>query len=58
MGGILVAVTWGLSHMFTKGELLTGILSSIDGLLYGILYIACKKNLLIAFPLIFLMFVL
>ncbi|TDT45633.1 hypothetical protein [Fonticella tunisiensis] len=57
-GGILVALTWGLSHIFTKGELLIGILAFFGGLLYGILYLVSKKNIYIAYPLIFLMFVL
>ena len=57
-GGILVAITWGLAHVFTKGELSIGILTSLAGLLYGIVYLVSKKNLNIAYPLIFLMFVL
>lgn len=57
-GGILVALTWGIVHIFTKGELSIGVLSSIAGLSYGIIYLVCKKNLYIAYPIIFLMFVL
>lgn len=57
-GGIFVALTWGLAHIFTKGQLKIGILVSIIGLLYGIAYLVSKKNLNIAYPLIFLMFIL
>lgn len=57
-GGILVALTWGLAHIFTKGELMMGIWGLVIGLLYGLVYIVSKKNLFIAFPIIFLMFIL
>ena len=56
-GGLLVGLTWGLAHIFTK-DLSTGLIAFIGGLLYGSVYIICKKNLLIAFPIILLMFVL
>lgn len=57
-GGIFVALTWGLAHIFTKGELMVGISTSVVGLIYGIAYLVSKKNLYIAFPLILLMFIL
>lgn len=57
-GGILVALTWGLAHILTKGDLLVGLLSCLGGLLYGCVYLSCKKNLFIAYPIILLMFVL
>lgn len=57
-GGFLVGLTWGLVHMLTKGDLLIGLLSCFGGVLYGILYLTVKKNVYIAYPLIFLMFVL
>jgi hypothetical protein len=57
-GGIFVSLTWGLAHVFTKGDLLVGILSCLGGLFYGSIYIISKKNLFIAYPIILLMFVL
>lgn len=57
-GGILVALTWGLVHILAKGSMLVGITACLGGLLYGSVYIISKKNLFIAYPLIFLMFVL
>ena len=57
-GGILVSLTWGLAHIFTKGNLLVGILSFLGGLFYGSVYIISKKNLYIAYPIILLMFIL
>ncbi|HLW33954.1 MAG TPA: hypothetical protein VKX40_16965 [Aequorivita sp.] len=56
-GGIMVALTWGLAHIFSK-DLSVGIFAFSEGLLYGSAYVASKKNLFIAFPVIFLMFVL
>lgn len=57
-GGIFVGLTWGLIHILTKGELSVGLLSCLSGLLFGIVYLVCKKNLRFAYPIIFLMFVL
>ncbi len=56
-GGIFTALTWGMIHAATKGSLSEGISSFADALLYGLVYIACKKNLYVAFPIILLMFV-
>jgi len=57
-GGIFISLTWGLVHILTKGDLLVGILACLGGLLYGCVYIVCKKNLYIAYPIILLMFIL
>lgn len=57
-GGILVSLTWGLAHIFTKGNIMIGILSFLIGIMFGSVYIISKKNLYIAFPIILLMFVL
>jgi len=57
-GGILVSLTWGLAHIFTKGDLLIGTLSCLGGLFYGSVYLISKKNIFIAYPIILLMFLL
>ncbi len=57
-GGVLVALTWGLVHMLTKNDLQAGLLSAGSGLLFGIAYLAVRRNVYIAYPLILLMFVL
>ena len=57
-GGILLALTWGIAHIFTKGDLLVGVYSSLGGILYGGVYLICKKNVLLAYPIILLMFIL
>ena len=56
-GGILAALTWGLVHSLTKGDLLTGLIACFGALLYGIAYLVVKKNVYIAYPLILLMFI-
>ena len=57
-GGIFVALTWGLVHMLTKGDVLTGIIVAIGGLIFGSMYILMGKDLRKAFPLICLAFIL
>lgn len=57
-GGILVGSTWGLLHIVTKFQLYAGLLAFLEGLLLGVAYLASRKDLRIAYPLIFLMFVL
>ncbi|MDR0839784.1 MAG: hypothetical protein LBN26_00110 [Christensenellaceae bacterium] len=56
-GSVVVALTWGLAHALSKGTLLIGILAALGGFLYGIVYVLTGKNLKIAFPIIFIMFV-
>ncbi|QAA33459.1 hypothetical protein [Clostridium manihotivorum] len=57
-GGIFVALTWGLCHMFTKSSLSVGLLVAADGLIFGITYLLSRRNIFIAYLLLFLMFVL
>lgn len=55
-GGILAGLTWGLAHIFTKGSLTGGLVTCLDGFLYGLVYLAARKNMWCAFPVILLMF--
>lgn len=57
-GGIAVAITWGLAHIFTKGSLIVGLQASLAGVLFGIVYLATKKNIKLALPILFIMFAL
>lgn len=57
-GGFLLGLTWGLVHMLTKGNLVTGLTLCLVSVLYGIVYLAMKKNIYTAYTFIFLMFVL
>ncbi|MDD2493425.1 MAG: hypothetical protein PHY83_05750 [Bacilli bacterium] len=56
-GGILTALTWGLIHCLTKGDIIIGLLSFVVALLFGVVYVLTKKNVYIAFPFILIMFI-
>lgn len=43
-GGLLLTVTWGLAHIFTK-DLATGIETVIISIAYGLIYLLMKKNI-------------
>lgn len=56
-GGMILAVTWGLIHIFTQG-ISTGIYAVIQALLYGSVYMALNKDYKISYVAIALMFML
>lgn len=57
-GGIFVALTWGLVHMLSKGDVTTGIIAAAGGLIFGVMYLLLGKDLRKAFPIICLSFIL
>ena len=57
-GGIVLALTWGLMYIVSKGSVAVGILSAFGGFLYGAAYLIVGKDYRKALPLMFLMFVL
>lgn len=57
-GGIVLGLTWGLAHIFTKGSLLIGILCALGGFLFGAAYVLVNKDYRKALPVITLLFVL
>lgn len=56
-GGIILAITWGLIHIFTQGTS-TGIYAVIQALLYGSVYMVLNKDYKISYVAIALMFML
>lgn len=56
-GGILLAVTWGLIHIFTQG-VSTGIYAVVQALLYGSIYVILNKSYKISYVAIAFMFML
>lgn len=56
-GGIIVAVTWGIGHFFTK-DVLTGIVTIISGLAFGSVYLLVNRDIRKAYPILLIMFVL
>lgn len=57
-GGIILALTWGLMHIVSKGSIMVGLLSAFGGFLYGAAYLVVGKDYRKALPLMCLMFVL
>lgn len=56
-GGIILALTWGAAHFFTK-DFLTGCVSMISGLAYGSIYLLVNRDIRKAYPIVWIMFVL
>lgn len=57
-GGIIVAITWGLSHIFTQNSLLVGSLAFIYGFGFGSTYLILNRNFKLTVICLFLMFIL
>lgn len=55
-GGILLSVTWGISHILSQGDILIGFSYIVYSLLYGTAYMAVKKNIYISYAAVALMF--
>lgn len=56
-GGIIAAITWGLAHIFTKGDIVAGIVCAISGFLFGAVYLLVNRNIRITFPVLLIMFI-
>ena len=56
-GGIVVALTWGIAHIFTK-NLYVGIITMISGLAFGSVYLLTNRNIKISYVILWFMFVL
>lgn len=56
-GGIIVAITWGIGHFFTK-DILTGIVTVISGLAFGSVYLLAGRDIRKTYPILWIMFVL
>ncbi|MBR1847926.1 MAG: hypothetical protein IJ791_01630 [Lachnospiraceae bacterium] len=57
-GGILVGLTWGLGHWFTKGTLGDGISTAIGGFVFGSAYLLTNRNFKLAYLFLCIMFIL
>ena len=57
-GGILVALTWGLGHWFTKGSLGAGIYTAIGGFVFGSAYLLTRRNIKLSYIFLCIMFIL
>ena len=57
-GGILVGLTWGLGHWFSKGSLGFGIYSAIGGFVFGGAYLLTRRNMKLSYLFLCIMFIL
>lgn len=55
-GGIIVAITWGIGHFFTK-DIATGIVTMISGLAFGSVYLLTNRDIRKTYPILWIMFV-
>lgn len=57
IGGILLAITWGLIHVLTQG-INTGIYACIQSIFFGMVYLVLKKDIKFSYIAITFMFML
>ncbi len=57
-GGVIVALTWGLGHIVSKGSVATGCLAAVSGFVYGIIYLLTDRNAKWSYFLLFVCFIL
>lgn len=57
-GGIVVAITWGLVHIFTQNSIVVGLLAFVYGFGFGSIYLILNRNYKLTVIFLFLMFVL
>lgn len=56
-GGIFTGLTWGINHVFTQHSFSIGMYSVFTSVIFGVFYLLCKKNLVYAYPIILLAFI-
>lgn len=56
-GGIVLGLTWGLAHIFSKGSVMIGLLTALSGFLLGAGYLIVGRDYRKALPLLYIMFV-
>lgn len=56
-GGLILAFTWGLAHIFTK-DISTGIVTIISSLAFGSVYLLVNRDIRKAYYILWIMFVL
>lgn len=57
-GGIVVALTWGMGHWWTKGSPAAGIATAICGLALGSVYLLANRKAKLSYVLFCIMFIL
>ncbi|MBQ2803112.1 MAG: hypothetical protein IJF07_04350 [Lachnospiraceae bacterium] len=57
-GGIVVALTWGMAHWFTKGALMAGLYTAFGGFCFGVVYLLLNRNIKWTYVALCIMFIL
>lgn len=57
-GGIAVALTWGMAHWMTKGNLITGLFTAACGFCFGVVYLLLNRNIKWTYLVLCIMFIL
>ena len=57
-GGIICALTWGVIHIATKGNIVIGMVSMFLGFMFGSAYLLLKRDAIKTVIVLFLMFIL
>lgn len=57
-GGIVVALTWGMAHWMTKGNLFTGLFTAACGFGFGVVYLLLNRNIKWTYVVLCIMFML
>lgn len=57
-GGIVVALTWGMAHWFTKGSLVAGLYTAFGGFCFGVVYLLLNRNIKWTYVALCIMFIL
>lgn len=56
-GGIVLALTWGLIHILTQSDIITGLVVMLFSVIYGIIYLLLNKNSKLTYLAILLAFI-
>ena len=57
-GGVLVALTWGLGHAITKGDMFMGLYGAFSGFVFGYAYLLANRDIKKTFVILLIMFIL
>ena len=57
-GGIICGMSWGLAHIFTKGDIATGLWGLVLGFIMGTAYLLTNRDIKKAYVVLFIMFAL
>lgn len=57
-GGLVLALTWGLSHIITQSSVAIGLAYTAYAVIYGLVYLLSEKNIYVFYSLALVMFLL